>query len=158
MSTILTRVTNDNRPIIFMLDSLDKVNGTVQAWRPDTDEIEASNITKYKTTHAPSDQDEIAMADLYVKKFGLGENFTIRRKMFRHTPTTLSMTLNNGKDAPAIVTEGKADNTPKPAVEDTNTVESGLPRICIPEEKTEQDELIDKMMAAFAKALRETFK
>lgn len=111
MASIIARNDNANKPVVFLLDTLDE-NGSIQMWRPETDETIATDVNFYKSTHSVSDQAELDMANKYVAKFGLGEDFSIRRKLTRSAHRPINVTMTNGKEASAIVTNEPVKDAP----------------------------------------------
>ena|ERR1700741_1912012 len=83
MASIICRTNSNNRPVVFLLDTLDFDNKSIEAWYPDTNEIESTTLDYYKTTKSMSDAEETLTANLYVNRFGLGGDFQIRRKLYR---------------------------------------------------------------------------
>ena len=144
MASIIAIIDPTNLPVAFLLDTLDD-KGNIQMWNPTTDEIVATNLSFYKTTKSASDLQELDIANRYVAKFGLGSDFTLRRKLFRASKIA---NLHNGQHAEAIVTQGVASPAKPP--EESLQVQTKQGKI-IP-----ADEFVEKIIAALTAALRDT--
>lgn len=139
MNTIIVRQA-ENKPVVFLLDTLDMEHGTIQAWHPDTDETPVeSTLSEYKSTRAVAEIDEKQVADQYVKRFGMA---SIRRKLYKHTPALVQMSDKTDKE--------------KDIVKDNGHITQG--HVITPKTEYTQEEFIEKIISAFSTALREGFK
>ncbi len=139
MSTIINRIDPTNIPVVFLLDSLDE-KGNLQVWNPTTDEVVASTLDYYKKTKAVTDAQEVDLANKYVAKFGLGENFTIRRKLFRASKIASLHNVKQPETAPNPV------KPPEHSVQVQTRQGTVIPA----------EEFVEKIIVALTKALRDT--
>jgi hypothetical protein len=161
MTSIIVRCTPDNKPIIFLLDSLDFSTKHIDVYNPETQEISATTLDFYKTTKSVSDEVEATQAANYVKKFGMGVGgFVLRRKMYR-----TSLLQNMHKPAPEATITPKQDEMHeiKELIEVTPTPEEGPPytedvfqRKLHAAHEQWKERLIRNLSAAISEAIRDT--
>lgn len=155
INTILPRITSDNRPAVFLLNTLDD-KGSIQVWYADEDEVVASDLQKYKATNSPNDQDISKITDLYVKKFGYGEGLSVRKKLMRHQPPA-RLTLNNGEHAKKIVTQEVTEKQEKDEFKPQAAPAKGPLKVKMPDGTViPADVFVEKIVVALTNALRET--
>lgn len=96
MESIIARVDSTNRPVVFLLDTLDSDKGMIKAWRNmETKNIDLVSMDYYKTTRALSDTDEAALARKYSDKFAIKDGIILRRRLYWKAPMPDSSAKDN---------------------------------------------------------------
>lgn len=99
MTQILCRIDQENKPVIFIADSLK--NGQIKAWHEGEQAVKKVGIDYYQTTKPLSESDSKHIANKF-KKVMKDDNVYIRQRMPRIYKTIPDI-LSNGNGQPAAV-------------------------------------------------------
>jgi len=83
MKQIICRQDGTRSQVVFLLDTFNKENGTMKAWRDKKDsKLESVSFDFYKSTKALNDSDESKLANEFIARFGASDGITVRRRMY----------------------------------------------------------------------------
>ena len=87
-SSILARVTLANEPAVFLLDSLNTLENTIQLWNVNDEAPRTVDLSAYRNTRPASDAQEAQMVEAYRARFSPPGGIILRRRLFKENPST----------------------------------------------------------------------
>jgi hypothetical protein len=119
MTQILCRIDSENKPVVFLADSVDNGSGTIKAWH-DGDKIKKTRLDYYVTTKPLSDTDSKVLADRFKVSVKSNEPVYIRQRLPR-VYKTLPNILKNENDALEVKSSEESEIKIETKADDTET-------------------------------------
>jgi len=86
MDSIIIRTTPDNRPAVFMLDSLDTTRGIISMWAANGEEPRTVDLSVYRSTKPVGEILESEIVEKYRQRFQPAGGVVVRSRLYKVSP------------------------------------------------------------------------